>query len=401
MTTVRETDDTAASLRAAMVSELHEMGVFQSEAVAKAVATVPRHLFATGEPLEAAYAADKALVIKRDRQGQALSSLSATHIQAVMLEQAEIEPGMRVLEVGSGGYNAALIAELVGEAGTVVTADIDAEIVKRARACLDAAGYDRVQVVLADAEGGVPEHAPFDRIIVTAGAWDIPSAWREQMSARGRIVVPLRMRGITRSFAFDHDGKDLVSDSYRLCGFVPMQGSGAYTERLLPVTDGVALQLDDQRQEFDTKALADAVHAPRLEVWSGAAFDMPDELELFLATSTPQMVMLHGSKDLVDQGVLAPSVTRGVPALVAGGSFAYRTKRPNEETGGFESGVFAHGPDAETVAARYAELLRRWAADHRRRGAARIRYVPMPEGAAEPSAKVVAKRLGAVEVSWS
>ncbi|MFI9630106.1 methyltransferase, FxLD system [Streptomyces sp. NPDC052042] len=401
MTTVRETDDTAASLRAAMVSELHEMGVFESEAVAKAVAAVPRHLFATGELLESAYAANKALVIKRDESGRALSSLSATHIQAVMLEQAEIEPGMRVLEVGSGGYNAALLAELVGEAGTVVTADIDAEIVERARACLDAAGYGRVQVVLADADGGVPEHAPFDRIIVTAGAWDIPPAWLEQLSDRGRIVVPLRMRGITRSFAFDRDGKDLVSASYRLCGFVPMQGSGAYTERLVPVTGGVALQVDDQRQEFDTEALAAAVHARHREVWSGAAFDMPDELELFLATSTPEMVMLHGSKQLVDQGVLALSVTRGVPALVVGGSFAYRTKRPNEETGGFESGVLAHGPEAETVAARYVELLRRWASDHRRRGAARIRYVPMPEKAAEPSAQVVAKRLGAVEISWS
>ncbi|MEU5835406.1 methyltransferase, FxLD system [Streptomyces diacarni] len=401
MTTVRETDDTAASLRAAMVSELHEMGVFQSEAVANAVATVPRHLFAVDEPLQAAYAANKALVIKRDESGNALSSLSATHIQAVMLEQAQIEPGMRVLEVGSGGYNAALLAELVGEAGTVVTADIDAEIVERARACLDAAGYGRVQVVLADAEAGVPEHAPFDRIIVTAGAWDIPPAWREQTSERGRIVVPLRMRGITRSFAFDRDGRDLVGASYRLCGFVPMQGSGGYTERLVPITEGVALQVDDQRQEFDTEALAAAVHAPHVEVWSGAAFDLPDELELFLVTSTPEMVMLHGSKDLVDQGVLALSVTRGVPTLVAGASFAYRTKRPNEETGGFESGVFAHGPDAETVAARYVELLRRWAADHRRRGAARIRYVPMPEGTAEPSAGVVAKRLGAVELSWS
>ncbi|WP_165983996.1 methyltransferase, FxLD system [Streptomyces sp. YIM 98790] len=401
MTTVRETDDTAASLRAAMVGELEGMGVLQSKAVAKAVATVPRHLFAADQPLESAYAANKALVIKRDGSGNALSSLSATHIQAVMLEQAEIEPGMRVLEVGSGGYNAALLAELVGEAGTVVTADIDAEIVERARACLDAAGYGRVQVVLADADGGVPEHAPFDRIIVTAGAWDIPPAWLEQLSERGRIVVPLRMRGLTRSFAFDREDGGLVSASYRLCGFVPMQGSGAYTERLVPIADGIALQVDDQRQEFDTEALAAAVHTPRLEVWSGAAFDMPDELELFLATSTPQMVMLHGSKQLVDQGVLALSVTRGVPALVVGGSFAYRTKRPNEETGGFESGVFAHGPEAEAVAARYVDLLRRWASDHRRRGAARIRYVRMPEGTAEPSAGVVAKRFGAVEISWS
>ncbi|GCD41764.1 methyltransferase, FxLD system [Streptomyces paromomycinus] len=401
MSTVREADGTAASLRAAMVSELHEMGVLQSEAVAKAVATVPRHLFATEESLESAYAANKALVIKRDADGRALSSLSATHIQAVMLEQAEIEPGMRVLEVGSGGYNAALLVELVGDTGTVVTADIDAEIVERARGCLDAAGYDRVQVVLADAGSGVPEHAPFDRIMVTAAAWDIPPAWRDQISERGRIVVPLRMRGITRSVAFDRDGTGLVSASYRLCGFVPMQGNGAYAERVLPLGEGATLQLDDQRQTVDAEALAAAVHGPRLEVWSGAAFDLPDELELFLVSSTPQMVMLHGSKHLVDQGVLGLSVTRGVPALVAGGSFAYRTKRPNEETGGFESGVVAHGPEAQMVAARYVELLRRWASEHRRRGAARIRYVPLAEGAAEPAVGVVAKRFGGVEITWS
>ncbi|MET8012958.1 methyltransferase, FxLD system [Streptomyces sp. NPDC005271] len=403
MTTVREKglDGEAASLRAAMVQELRELGAMTSESLAGAVATVPRHLFALGEPLEAAYAADQALVIKRDQDGTALSSLSATHIQVVMLEQAAIEPGMRVLEVGSGGYNAALIAELVGDTGAVVSVDIDAEIVERARTCLDAAGYDQVEVVQSDADAGVPEHAPFDRIIVTAGAWDIPSAWLDQLSERGRIVVPLRVRGLTRSIAFDRDGEGLVSDSYRLCGFVPMQGVGAYTERLIRVADGIGLRVDDQKQDFDINALAAAARSPRLEVWSGAAFDLPDELELFLATSTAEMVMLHGSKDLVEQGGFALSVTRGVPALVVGGSFAYRTKRPNQETGGFESGVFAHGPDAEAVAARYVDLLRRWASEHQRRGAARIQYRPMPTGTAEPSQGIVAKQLGAVEISWS
>lgn len=121
MTTVREksVDDDSTSLRVAMVRELRELGAIASESIASAVATVPRHLFAVGEPLKAAYAADQALVIKRDQDGTALSSLSAAHIQVVMLEQAAIERGMRVLEVGSGGYNAALIAELVGEAGAV------------------------------------------------------------------------------------------------------------------------------------------------------------------------------------------------------------------------------------------------------------------------------------------
>ena len=60
--------------------------------------------------------------------------------------------------------------------------DIDPEVTARTRACLDAAGYGRVRVVLADAEHGVPDGAPYDRIIVTAGAWDIPPAWISQLA---------------------------------------------------------------------------------------------------------------------------------------------------------------------------------------------------------------------------
>jgi protein-L-isoaspartate(D-aspartate) O-methyltransferase len=109
-----------------------------------------------------------------------------------MLEQADLHPGMRVLEIGSGGYNAALIAELVGTEGAVTTVDIDPDVVDRARRYLEAAGYSQVTVVLADTANGVPERAPFDRIIVTAGVWDLPSAWADQLAVGGRLVVPLR-----------------------------------------------------------------------------------------------------------------------------------------------------------------------------------------------------------------
>ncbi|WP_374201596.1 hypothetical protein [Actinocorallia sp. API 0066] len=85
-----------------MVERLHDLGAFKSERVAAAVATVPRHVFAPGESLEAAYAPDNPLTVKSDSTGAALSSVSATHLQVVMLEQAAIEPGMRVMEVGSG-----------------------------------------------------------------------------------------------------------------------------------------------------------------------------------------------------------------------------------------------------------------------------------------------------------
>jgi protein-L-isoaspartate(D-aspartate) O-methyltransferase len=90
-----------------------------------------------------------------------------------------------------------------------------------------------------------------------------------------------------------------------------------------------------------------------------------------------------------------------VPVLIDGGSFAYRTKRPNERTGGFESGVFAHGPNAEAPASRYVDLLRRWARDYRRRRAARIDYLPKATGTAHLAGWHTTKRHGIVAVSWS
>ncbi|OZV73087.1 methyltransferase, FxLD system [Micromonospora echinospora] len=385
------------ALRTAMVAEL-SADTIRSEAVAAAFSVVPRHLFAPGESLDVVYDSNTPLVTKTGSDGTALSSVSAAHIQAVMLEQAEIEPGMRVLEIGSGGYNAALIAELVGPQGAVTSVDIDPEIVARARACLQTAGYDRVRVVQADAEYGVPEQAPYDRIIVTVGAWDIPPAWIAQLSEHGRIVVPLRFAGLSRCVAFDLAEGRLVSHSYCLGGFVPMQGAGTYSETLVPINGEATLRMDGPDPGFDVPALRKAVHAPRIERWSGAAFDMPDELELFVVTSASHVPFLYASQQLVDQGVFSPAVIYGTAAVVEGGSFAYRTKRENEGLGGWESGVYAYGPQAEAVADRYVGLLRRWAADFRRRGAARIEYLPTSAGV--PDGWYVPKRHGAVAVSW-
>jgi len=114
------------------------------------------------------YDPNATLAPKTDADGAATSVVSAAHIQAVMLEQAQLEPGMNVLEIGSSGYNAALIAELVGSDGAVTTIDIDPDIVARATTNLRSAGYDRVRVVQADAEHGLARYAPYDRIIVTA-----------------------------------------------------------------------------------------------------------------------------------------------------------------------------------------------------------------------------------------
>ncbi|TMR22442.1 methyltransferase, FxLD system [Nonomuraea turkmeniaca] len=378
MTTVRDSDvENADWLRASMVEALRDNAI-TSDAVAKAMAIVPRHVFVPEVHLAQAYEPNTAVPVKRDGDGMTLSSLSAPRLQAAMLEQAEVKPGMRVLEVGSMGYNAALLAELVGPAGHVTSVDIDGDIVERARAHLAAVGYDRVEVVHADAEYGVPSSAPYDRVIVTVASPDIPPAWLAQLAIKGRIVVPLQLKGVTRSIAFDRGGVGLVSRSYHPCRFVPMQGDGACKEQRLTIDTGVCLNIEDTEHSIDVNALRQALHSPPMESWPGAVFDLPDELDLFLLTNSPRMALLRASPERVDEGLVNVSARLGVPVLIGDdGSFAYRIERV-QDGDVFESGVIAHGPSAEYAAAQYGQLLRRWAEHYRRRGAASIRYLPVP-----------------------
>lgn len=393
--------DRADELRMAMVNSLREEGVVVSDAVAAAFSAIPRHLFAPGETLEAAYAPHGTVVPRRGADGLLTSVISAPNIQAMMLEPAGIEPGMRVLEIGSGGYNAALIAELTGPDGKVTTVDIDAEVTDRARSCLDEAGYEQVQVVQGDAEDGVPGGAPYDRIVVTAGSWDIPPAWLSQLTPSGRLVVPLRFRGLTRTVTFDRDGDGLVSRHYQLAAFVPFQGAGAHADRKVMVTDGVVVHTDDPAVRIDPATLNAALGEPSLELWTGAAYDFPDEVSLFTTMNAPCVVQLHASQEAIDRGVTDRRALHGVPALIAGDSIAYRMAREVcDNPGSYESGVIAHGPQGKTLADQHAELLRRWAASYCRRGTALFRYTPgtpvpgpLPEG-------TVVKPHGVLTVTW-
>ncbi|MGI9003305.1 MAG: methyltransferase, FxLD system [Pseudonocardia sp.] len=407
---VSASDETTqvAALREAMIGELRELGAIRSDSVAAAVGAVPRHLFAPGEPLDAVYAATRAIVTKRNEHGAALSSLSESHIQATMLEQAEIEPGMRVLEIGSGGYNAALIAELVGESGEVISVDIDPDIVERARRYLAAAGYEKVDVVLADAEHGAPDQAPYDRVIVTAGAWDVPPAWSDQLAEGGRIVVPLRMRGLTRSVTFEHEGDHLVSRDYRLCGFVPMQGSGAHSERVVALDgDNVSLRIDGE-QPVDADRLRDALFGPRVERWSGMEFGEGEgeplhDLDLWIATAVDGFGLLTATTELIDSGLVSKSTRVGAKTIVADGSFAYRASaRPvDADRTRFDFGAYAHGPDAARLAEAYVDLILTWVRDHCGGPGARIELYPAAASDVElPVGRVINKRHTRVVISW-
>ncbi|MGK5543418.1 hypothetical protein ACSNOH_01560 [Streptomyces sp. URMC 127] len=197
MTNATSDQERAAQLRDKVVDELVERGEIVSKKAAAVMRKVERHKFAPEASLEDAYHTYNAVITKRNEHGKAVSSVSAPQIQAFMLEQAEISPGMRVLEIGSGGLNAAYLADLVGDAGEVTTVDIDQEVIDRTTRLPAEAGYSRVRVVLADATGGVSAHAPYDVIMVTVGTWDIPSAWGRQLVMR----IPEFYQ--TRSFSSD------------------------------------------------------------------------------------------------------------------------------------------------------------------------------------------------------
>src|SRR5262245_59188187 len=157
----------ASTLRQTLIDQLKQNipeSILTSK-IEEAFRTVPRHVFLPDLPLNQVYR-DDAIVIKEEG-GSALSSSSQPSIMVMMLKQLGLEPGHRVLEIGAGtGYNAALMARLVGETGKVTTVDIDEDIAARARKRLTEAGFGQVEVICADGGYGYEDSAPYDRIIV-------------------------------------------------------------------------------------------------------------------------------------------------------------------------------------------------------------------------------------------
>jgi protein-L-isoaspartate(D-aspartate) O-methyltransferase len=216
-----------AVLQKVLVEKLISMGCIRSPMVEETFRVVPRHLFAPGVALERVYS-DNSIPTKR-MDGKLVSSSSQPAIMAIMLEQLQLQPGHRVLEIGAGtGYNAGLMGHLVGDSGLVVTVDIDENLVESAREHLGSAGLDRVSVVCGDGGLGYADRAPYDRIILTVGAWDIAPVWWKQLKPGGRLLLPLEIKGsIQKSVAFDKSDDHLESVSVKDCGFMTLRGAFA------------------------------------------------------------------------------------------------------------------------------------------------------------------------------
>jgi protein-L-isoaspartate(D-aspartate) O-methyltransferase len=275
---------------------------------------VPRHLFVPELQPQLVYQ-DESVVVKVGADGTPISSSSQPTMMAIMLDQLGLERGHHVLEIGAGtGYNAALMAHIVGEAGRVVTVDIDAELTARASASLAAAGYGQVKVACADGGLGYVSGAPYDRIILTVGAWDIAPQWLDQLAPGGRIVLPLAVRGLQLSVALDLDDGHLTSRSAVRCGFIRLAGALAGPEVLLPAgpqPGGVRFETDDGRP-LDAEAVYEALTGPAVVVVAELPAVTGAELndaDLWLTLAEPGLVrvsVLGGSPGDPAAGALRP-----------------------------------------------------------------------------------------------
>ncbi|GAA2148818.1 methyltransferase, FxLD system [Actinomadura napierensis] len=365
-----DTQPTPEQLREALVDRIRGLGAFRTPQVEQAFRTVPRHLFLPGVDMETAYA-PKVVVTRRADDGTALSSASSPNVVARMLEQLDVQPGHRVLEIGTAtGINAALLAELTGPAGAVTSIEIDPDLASGARAALHTAGYRQVEVIAGDGAVGHPARASYDRIIVTAGAFDISAAWWRQLAPGGRLVVPVRLHpsGLTRSIALDLDttGPLATSRSVQVCGFVPMRGAdAARIEHKIPLGEGVAVTIDADAADLIGE-LGQALTSPRHEHWTAitvADDDPVEHLDLWLATTLgSRFARLSADTAARDSGRAAPALRWAGAAVVDDGTLAYLTVRPVSPDRE-ELGIVAHGPRANKLATRVADLLASWHRD--------------------------------------
>ena len=198
-------------LRRQLVALLKEKGI-ESADVLKAIEAVPRHLFLNSSFIEHAYE-DKAFPIG---SGQ---TISRPHTVAFQTELLELKRGEKVLEIGTGsGYQTSVLLEMGAK---VFTVERQKELFDKTKVFLPSIGYD-TKFFYGDGYKGIPTFAPYDKIIITAGAPSIPDALLNQLKVGGRMVIPLGDKIQTMTLIEKKADKQFEKTEYGEFKFVPL-----------------------------------------------------------------------------------------------------------------------------------------------------------------------------------
>jgi len=208
-----------AALRAELIKHLRYE--IKDERVLSAMGRVPRELFVLSAYQQVAYE-DRPLPIDL---GQ---TISQPLIIAMMTEALELTGREKVMEIGTGsGYQAAILAEL---ARWVVTVERHIPLAEKAKDVLNKLGYTNIKVHLAGKKLGWEAEAPYDAIIVTAGAPKVPQELLDQLVAGGRLVIPVGFRYEQDLLKIIKRNHEIVTWDLGPCRFVPLIGEGAWEE---------------------------------------------------------------------------------------------------------------------------------------------------------------------------
>lgn len=203
---------TSARTRERLVQRLRETGIHDA-AVLEAIGRVPRHLFMDEALASRAYE-DTALPIGH---GQ---TISQPYMVARMTELLLADGARRVLEIGTGsGYQTAVLCALAQEVFSVERIE---PLHKRARRCLQELGYRNFRLKLSDGSDGWPEYGPYDAILVTAAAADVPTALLAQLAPGGRLLIPVGNSARQELLSIRQTAEGVVREHVELVNFVPL-----------------------------------------------------------------------------------------------------------------------------------------------------------------------------------
>jgi protein-L-isoaspartate(D-aspartate) O-methyltransferase len=350
-----------------MVDRLAEQ-IHPREETLNAFRRVPRHPFLPEVELDRVYGGS-AIPTKHDEKGNPISSSSEVAIMALMIDALRLEQGQRVLEIGSGtGYNAAILAELVG-VDNVVTVELDPDIAEEARTHLRASGYERLRVETVDGWMGWSDGAPYARVELTAATSDISPHWIDQLEEGGILVAPMLLRANGQAMvAFRKRGKTLESVSVFAGGFMSLRGMGALGEQ---ARDVGPWRVTSSRAVDDGRLMALLQEKPSIEVAEPASWG---DLALLAIADPNSIAMSRKGSPAYSNGIVADD----------GGSIAFA-----EWTGGVLAPrlllVSYGGPEA-------MERLRRRLDEVRGRAWQGLRITAVPTGTSRPDGDVVFER---------